>query len=77
MKVNQPRKTITMDDLLKEYEKDLENLKSATQIIIDGLSETELNRTDISTKLKELNSKTRDLQNKITLFKLGIPTDSQ
>jgi acetyl-CoA carboxylase carboxyltransferase component len=77
MKINQPQKTITIDDLLNEYEEDLENLKSAKQNIIDGLSETELNRADISAKLKKLDHNIRTLQNKIMLFRLGIPTDPQ
>ncbi len=77
MKINQPQKTITMDDLLNEYEEDLENLKSAKQNIIDGLSKTELNRADISAKLKKLDHNIRTLQNKIMLFRLGIPTDPQ
>jgi len=77
MKINQPQKTITMDDLLNEYEEDLENLKNAKQNIIDGLSETELNRADIYAKLKKLDHNIRILQNKIMLFRLGIPTDPQ
>ena len=66
-----------MDDLLNEYEEDLENLKIAKQNIIDELSETELNHADISAKLKKLDHNIRTLQNKIMLFRLGIPADPQ
>lgn len=74
---NPVAKTIRMEQILKEYKKDLEELMSSRDKLVSLMSKTEVEFPTTRKRLSQLNHKIKELKFKIDIFESQLKSNNE